>query len=173
MGFVMSEETKLVVLSKVMRGSSFVLDKETVVVGKADADIVLDDPTISGCHAILRRDLDGSYEVIDQNSTNGIRVNGESVTQRSIVTGDVIQFGSIEMLFSDGSAVESDECCQTAFDISQTAGSLDLPDDFANMNPFAKASGKSKATLIFSVVIAVLLILVFILGGMVISNFGS
>jgi pSer/pThr/pTyr-binding forkhead associated (FHA) protein len=169
----MSEETKLVVLSKAMRGSSFVLNKENIVVGKADADIVLDDPTVSGCHAILRRDLDGSYEVIDQDSTNGIRVNGECVSQHPIVTGDVIQFGSIEMLFSDGSSNNSEGCCQTAFDISQTAGSLDLPEDFTNMNPFAKATGQGKVTLIFSVVIAVLLILVLILGGMVISNFGG
>lgn len=169
----MSEEIKLVVLSKVMRGSSFVLDKESISIGNADADIVLEDPTISGQHAILRRDLDGSYEVIDQDSTNGTRVNGEAVTSHTIVTGDVVQFGSIEMLFSDGSSVDSVDNCQTAFDISQTAGSLDLPEDFANMNPFAKSGAKSKGTVVFAIIIAILLILVIILGGMVISNFGS
>jgi len=169
----MSEDIKLVVLSKVMRGSSFVLTKENITVGSANADIVLEDPTISRQHAILRRDLDGSYEVIDQNSTNGTRVNGEAVTKRTVVAGDVIQFGGIEMLYSDGSTVESDDICQTAFDISQTAGSLDLPEDFANMNPFAKSGAKSKGTVVFAVVIAILLILVIILGGMVISNFGG
>ena len=169
----MSEEIKLVVLSKVMRGSSFVLDQENMTIGNANADIVLDDPTISGEHAILRRDLDGSFEVIDQGSTNGTRVNGVAITNQSIVTGDVIQCGSIEMLYSDGSVVDSDDNCQTAFDISQTAGNLDLPADFGNMNPFAKSGAKGKGTVIFAIIIAVLLLLVLVLGGMVISNFGS
>ncbi|MCK5834985.1 MAG: FHA domain-containing protein [Lentisphaeria bacterium] len=169
----MGDEIKLVVLSKAMRGSSFVLENENISIGNANADIVLDDPTISGQHAILRRDLDGSYEIMDQDSTNGTRVNGVAVTNQSIVTGDVVQCGSIEMLYSDSSVVSADDNCQTAFDISQTAGNLDLPADFGNMNPFAKSGAKSKGTIVFAIVIAVLLILVLVLGGMVISNFGG
>ncbi len=167
------EGPKLVVLSKVMRGSTFSLEKESISVGGSGSTIVIEDATISREHAELRRDMDGSYVVCDKGSTNGTRVNGELITTQKIRSGDVVQFGSIEALFTDGSEVELHDVTQTSFDITQTAGSIELPDDFGNMNPFASKSQGSKGTLILSSVIVLLLILVVVLGALVVSNAGA
>ncbi len=167
------EGPKLVVLSKVMRGSSFSLEKENISVGGSGSTIVIEDATVSRQHAELRRDMDGSYVVCDKGSVNGTRVNGELVTTHKIKSGDVVQFGSIEALFTDGSEVELHDITQTSFDITQTAGTIELPPDFCNMNPFATSSKGNKGTLILTSVIVLLLVLVTVLGAMVVNNAGA
>lgn len=74
---------------------------------RSDNQIQLDDPTVSGIHAILSLQsdpyFDGHYRVtlVDFNSTNGVYVNGERCSQRELRQGDVIRLGQHEMLFDD------------------------------------------------------------------------
>lgn len=72
---------------------------------RSDNQIQLDDPTVSGIHAILSLQPDpyfeGHYRVtlVDFNSTNGVFVNGERCSQRELHQGDVIRLGQHELLF--------------------------------------------------------------------------
>lgn len=84
----------------------FQLSGERVTVGRhSDSHIRLDDPTVSGIHAVfsLQPDpyLDGQFRVtlIDFNSTNGVYVNGEKIQQCKLRSGDIIRIGQHELLF--------------------------------------------------------------------------
>ena len=86
----------------------FALSKERITIGRrSDNDIQLDDPTVSAIHAVLTltpdRYLDGAFAVaiIDFNSTNGVRVNGEKVQQKRLAVGDIIGIGQHELLFDE------------------------------------------------------------------------
>lgn len=64
-----------------------------------DCDIVLEDSSISRRHAELRPAGQG-WVVEDLGSTNGVRINGNTVHgPREVRTGDRIEIGSTEMLF--------------------------------------------------------------------------
>ena len=76
------------------------LDKERISVGrKSHNDIQLDDPTVSGDHAVFLV-LQHVY-VEDRNSTNGVILNGRKVSRRQLNHGDVIHIGRHEFKFVD------------------------------------------------------------------------
>lgn len=82
------------------------LSGDRVTVGRhSENDIRLDDPTVSGIHAVLSLKpdpyLDGQFQVtlVDFNSTNGVFINGEKVKQQKLRSGDVIRIGQHELLF--------------------------------------------------------------------------
>lgn len=86
----------------------FELAKERITIGRrSDNDIQLDDPTVSGIHAVLTLKpdayLDGAFDVaiVDFNSTNGLLVNGEKVQQKRLTVGDIIRIGQHELLFDE------------------------------------------------------------------------
>lgn len=76
------------------------LDKEKITVGrKPHNDIQIDDPTVSGDHAVFLV-LQHVY-VEDRNSTNGVVLNGKKVNRRQLNHGDVIHIGRHEFKFFD------------------------------------------------------------------------
>jgi pSer/pThr/pTyr-binding forkhead associated (FHA) protein len=84
------------------------LARERITIGRrSDNDIQLDDPTVSGIHAVLTLKpdlyLDGAFDVsiVDFNSTNGLRVNGERVQRKRLAVGDIIRIGQHELLFDE------------------------------------------------------------------------
>jgi hypothetical protein len=76
------------------------LDKPVLIIGRSSsADLVLQDPLVSGRHAQLRWQ-DGVAILDDLRSTNGTLVNGQRVTSsHAIRPGDVIQMGHTKLLF--------------------------------------------------------------------------
>lgn len=75
------------------------LKKERVRVGRApESDLCLDDPSVSGKHAMIITILEDSF-VQDLGSTNGTYVNGESVDKQELKDGDLVRIGSYEFLF--------------------------------------------------------------------------
>ncbi len=79
------------------------LDKERLTIGrKPNNDIQLDDPTVSGQHAVILM-LQNAY-IEDLNSTNGVLLNGKKVTRRQLSHGDVIRIGHHELKFIDDNA---------------------------------------------------------------------
>ena len=86
----------------------FELVKERITIGRrSDNDIQLDDPTVSGIHAVLTlkpdKYLDDAFDVaiVDFNSTNGLFVNDEKVQQKRLTAGDTIRIGQHELLFDE------------------------------------------------------------------------
>lgn len=70
--------------------------KDTIVIGRhPSCNITIDDPTVSGQHAQMRV-LKASCELKDNDSTNGVRVNGEHITQTTIEPGTLFSIGTHE-----------------------------------------------------------------------------
>jgi hypothetical protein len=80
-------------------GRRNVLSGNRVVLGRSrEADIVLQDPNVSRRHAELRRE-DGSWQIVDLGSTNGIKVNGRRVDNQPLRPGDQITIGVTDLTF--------------------------------------------------------------------------
>jgi pSer/pThr/pTyr-binding forkhead associated (FHA) protein len=76
----------------------FPLDETTLVVGRDDAAILIDEPLVSRQHARLER-RDGTWVVLDLGSTNLTRVNGEVVRERELAHGDEVRFARAKCRF--------------------------------------------------------------------------
>lgn len=101
----------LVVIEPAERvGLSLSLSGPQLVIGKsASADLVIDDPYVSGRHALVTTDGSGQVTIIDLNSTSGTFVNGERVTgARVLEPGDRVQFADVVARFEAGNPAAGD-----------------------------------------------------------------
>jgi hypothetical protein len=114
----------------------FELGEEQVGLGRAtDNDITLEDSKSSRNHAALRRTATG-YELIDLESRNGTRVNGEPVKQRLLEDGDVIQIGQATITYTLQEPAETE---------AVPAADTDGDDDDQIVEGLEVASGPSSA----------------------------
>lgn len=80
-------------------GARFLLDQDSTTAGRhPEADIFLDDVTVSRRHAEFRR-KDDSFEVVDVGSLNGTYVNREPRNSELLSDGDEIQIGKFRLVF--------------------------------------------------------------------------
>lgn len=80
-------------------GSRFLLDVETISVGRhPDSEIFLDDVTVSRRHAEFRRTDDG-YTVTDIGSLNGTYVNRDRIDEVLLQGGDEVQIGKFRLVY--------------------------------------------------------------------------
>ncbi len=94
-----SEHARLVVVSSNFAGREFPLDKATVVIGRTDDnDIVINHRSISRHHAKIVRE-GGHYQVVDLQSSNGVRVNGEVYGKIELRKGDLVDLGHVRLRF--------------------------------------------------------------------------
>jgi hypothetical protein len=71
----------------------------TTVIGRSsDCDIVVGDPNVSRRHAEIRQ-MGRGFSLVDLGSTNGTEVNGQRVTETSLMNGDVIGVGTTRITF--------------------------------------------------------------------------
>jgi pSer/pThr/pTyr-binding forkhead associated (FHA) protein len=83
-------------------GTSFILDSDLVTVGRSDdADVVLDDVTVSRRHAELTRDAQG-WHCRDVGSLNGTYVNRARIETIALGGGDEVQIGKYRFVFLVG-----------------------------------------------------------------------
>ncbi|MCZ9305914.1 MULTISPECIES: oxoglutarate dehydrogenase inhibitor Odhl [Corynebacterium] len=81
-------------------GARFLLDQATTTAGRhPEADIFLDDVTVSRRHAEFRKNDDGQFEVVDVGSLNGTYVNREPRNSQVLEVGDEIQIGKFRLVF--------------------------------------------------------------------------
>ena len=81
-------------------GARFLLDQATTTAGRhPEADIFLDDVTVSRRHAEFRKKDDGKFEVVDVGSLNGTYVNREPRNSQVLEVGDEIQIGKFRLVF--------------------------------------------------------------------------
>jgi hypothetical protein len=84
-------------------GPHLALDKPAMTIGRSPTNqLVLDDPQVSRVHAQLRA-VDGSFQIIDLDSTCGTLVNGKPVTQITLRDGDVIVLGNSTLIYGQES----------------------------------------------------------------------
>jgi pSer/pThr/pTyr-binding forkhead associated (FHA) protein len=80
-------------------GARFLLDQDTTAAGRhPNADIFLDDVTVSRHHAEFRRSP-GGFEVADTRSLNGTYVNHDRVDRVALRNGDEVQIGKFRLTF--------------------------------------------------------------------------
>ena len=138
--------------------SSHELAEETVTVGRlADNNVQIDDISVSSHHAVLTLS-GGDYHLKDLNSTNGTRVNGQPVTEKSLHSGDKVRFGKIDVLYQSDihHPDEKRELPAAEAVILAPASTSSRPADFGSTAPFAikkeKADGGGKAAMAAAIV---------------------
>ncbi len=94
-------QPRLVVESENLRGLELRITKTPIVVGRVReaSDLVVDHRSISKEHARLTRQNDGTWQILDLGSANGIKVNGEPYSKCDVRSGDRIEFGHVTMRF--------------------------------------------------------------------------
>ena len=84
------------------------MNKERYTVGRlADNDVRIDNPAVSGHHALINNILNDSF-LEDLNSTNGTYVNGKLIKKHALQHGDVITCGHHQLRFVDSQASDND-----------------------------------------------------------------
>lgn len=83
------------------RGQDFRLHTGKNVIGtSADCDIVITDPYLSAKHATIRHDSsDGSFTIIDLDSTNGTYLNEKRINKDELIDNDTVRLGRTELKF--------------------------------------------------------------------------
>jgi pSer/pThr/pTyr-binding forkhead associated (FHA) protein len=157
---------RAIILSEIMRGKSFELNKDVFTIGRTeDNDICIPDGTLSSRHAELRKEGD-LYKVVDVGSTNGTRINGEKIMESNLRSSDILQVGGIEILFDcEDQAHKASNTTQTNINLDLDS-SVDLK-NMQNINPIGNSNaGESDSTggkKAFVAIIAVLAIVVAVL----------
>lgn len=81
-------------------GRTAIVGSGGAVIGRSrDCDVVLADDNVSRRHAELRPS-GGSWIIVDLGSTNGVKVNGRSISgPQSLKSGDTLELGGSELTF--------------------------------------------------------------------------
>jgi len=77
------------------------LGDDPIVFGRGDdVDVLLKDVKVSREHCVIEKDAEGRWRVLDLQSGNGTRVNGETVRSRLLDPEDVVEVGDAKVLFA-------------------------------------------------------------------------
>jgi pSer/pThr/pTyr-binding forkhead associated (FHA) protein len=97
--FLARHRVTLVVLAGDAAGTEYELSRARTILGRGPGvDIAIADSTMSRQHAAFEIATDGVH-ARDLGSTNGIRVNGESVDATSLAHGDRLEIGGQQLRF--------------------------------------------------------------------------
>ena len=98
---------KLIMLIDGIASREIELTKDRTTMGRRPYnDIVIDDLTVSGEHAVLQSVADGVY-LEDLNSTNGTYVNDQTVKKQRLRDGDLVAIGKYQLKFVQAATSES------------------------------------------------------------------
>ena len=82
-------------------GETFPIEGERVTIGRSpEANVFLDDVTVSRNHALLVRRRDGLY-LDDLGSLNGTYVNRRRIESHKLSNGDELQVGKYKLMYLD------------------------------------------------------------------------
>ncbi|WP_238385342.1 FHA domain-containing protein [Nesterenkonia muleiensis] len=86
------------------QGARFLVDRDETTVGRhPEADIFLDDVTVSRRHVKIER-TDKGFDVEDLGSLNGTYVNHDRVDRHTLSAGDEVQIGKFRLTFYSGTS---------------------------------------------------------------------
>ena len=104
------------------------MSKERYTIGRLpDNDIRIDNPAVSGHHALIINILNDSF-LEDLNSTNGTYVNGKIIKKHALQHGDVITVGHHTLRFVENEADDDrDEFEKTMVISPREASRLNIP----------------------------------------------
>ncbi len=93
------DQLRLKVLEGVEAGSSL-CGSFPCMLGRKDADIIINDPMVSKRHAAIQI-INGKLMLIDLNSTNGTMLNDKAINQQELKQGDRISIGQTTLLVEE------------------------------------------------------------------------
>jgi len=100
---------RLVVSSRFMAGTEFILDRPSHVIGRtSENDIIVNHKSISRHHAKIVRE-GNRYVILDLESANGVRVGGVESDKFDLQSGDVIELGEVRLRFLSADSALYDE----------------------------------------------------------------
>lgn len=109
----------LSVSSGPLAGKRFDLNGLKMKIGRtAGNDIVLDDATVSGSHAVLIS-AGGGWKIEDAGSSNGTFVNGARISATVLKAGDSLRLGKVELQY-DGPAAAGTQVISAVKDADKT-----------------------------------------------------
>lgn len=92
----------IVILEGVNKGQTFTLNDSITTIGRAaNNDIMIDNSSVSSIHCRIEHTADG-FTLVDQDSTNGSRVNDSPVRTQALFRDDVIRVGDVPLSITGG-----------------------------------------------------------------------
>lgn len=80
--------------------TKYSIKKTAIRIGRGNNnDIVLTNDSISTHHAEIHKSRDGSFNIVDLGSTNGVFVNDQKVVQKVLSHGDQVELGEVRLKF--------------------------------------------------------------------------
>jgi pSer/pThr/pTyr-binding forkhead associated (FHA) protein len=128
----------------------FGLQGKVFTIGRAENnDIVLRDGASSSYHAVLKITDCGDFAVTDLESTNHTKVNGQHVSNMTLMNGDVIQFGDTQAIYESDVPIEGrhrvDEQPTQIYEMPPPPPAAPRQPVFVNQPPRAPAAGAPAA----------------------------
>lgn len=154
---------RLVVVIGPAPGVEFSLDGDRLSMGRAEeADVSINHASVSRLHAELVNLGQARWEVIDQGSSNGIRINGVELRRGIIEPGDALELGDVRLRY-----VAAGKYFRPAVDLSQALPTMPFEGMTTGQAP---SSGGSRNV---GAIFAVLAIVVVVIGGGAYAMFGA
>src|SRR5262245_60449198 len=95
----------LELLSGKDKGKLLDVTVERLTIGRNDNnDIVVPSDAVSRYHAVLEKSEEGAFYIKDNQSKNGVQVNGKTVGEARLSNGDVVQVGNFVFRFNESSS---------------------------------------------------------------------
>ncbi|MDX1746190.1 MAG: FHA domain-containing protein, partial [Halobacteriales archaeon] len=113
--------SNLVLTFEVYRGGSLIKSaefrEESVTIGSGPSALLsIDDPSVAELHAVINVEEDGTVQLLDLGSQSGTQLEGESVSNAPLTSGNTITLGDVQIVahVTDDSAFEDEEATYVA-----------------------------------------------------------
>ena len=142
---------KLILITEAQGKVAYEFAERSITIGRApDNMIVIDDPSVSGRHALLKL-VGETYRLKDLESTNGTKVNGVPITDTALRFEDRIRFGAIQARF-EPDVRGSQPLPELETIEAKPAQSSAAPPSFSNASPLRQRSTtREPAIIVFGI----------------------
>lgn len=160
----------LVTASDVMGPEAILLPPGRATMGRSDeCTIVLPDAAASRVHCSIVKSASG-HQLLDENSANGIYVNGERVQTHWLKDGDEVRVGDTFFQFQDVRMEQAHSITDQQLNLSETGEetswskelTLPAPDNRLVTDPRIKSGERNSKTIVLLVVGAIVLLILLV-----------
>lgn len=117
---------------------AYEFDEPVITIGRSEGNsIVIPHSSLSGLHAQLMLNADGSYTIRDSGSTNGTFVNGEYVTEAVLPPYANIVFGQVSSNYYTIEPSAPSGITRRGFELPELSA-RGRPANFVSVSPFPK-----------------------------------
>lgn len=104
------------------KGRHFELARAQVSIGRSEeSDILFASDAVSRIHAYLTKDGNGGWRIRDNQSKNGVQVNGSKTNEQVLRSGDLVQVGDFVFRFVDPSVKKAPKGAERKVNLSEAA----------------------------------------------------